>query len=121
MDSKTKLNAAFANLRKQGFIARQNFACCGSCAGYEISTYVKDLKPARQAKVKGAITYNRQDGQAAFGRLYIGFGPVGVHGVGDFGLPAEEVGKALVEALTAQGLQVEWNGNPDERVKVTVG
>lgn len=124
MDNKAKLTAAFATLRKQGFIARQNFSCCGSCAGYEIAEYVKELSPARQAKVKGAITYNRQSAENAFhprwgnGHLYIGFGPVSVHEVGQFGLPTVEVGNALKAALEEQGLTVEWDGDPDKRIGV---
>ena len=135
MQTKYKLNAAFNNLRKQGFIARQNFSCCSSCAGYELASYVKELSPAKQAKVKGAITYTRQDGQDAFEdrsrrwpyhnrgprTLLIGYGPIGVHGVGDFGLPTAEVGQALKAALEAEGLQVDWDGDPDKRIAVTVG
>ncbi len=124
MTDKDKLNAAFKNLRKQGFIAKQNFQCCNSCAGYEIATQVKEMPEAKRAKVKGVVTYNRQSTERAFhprwgnGHLLITYGPVTVDEVGEFGLPTVEVGNALKAALEEQGLKVKWDGNPDSCIGV---
>ena len=122
-----KLNAAFKNLRKQGFIARQSFSCCSSCAGYKIATDVKEMKEAKRAKVKGWVFYTRQDVarprerwsyRGGTQRLFLAYGPVSVHEVGDFGLPTVEVGQAIKAALEEQGLKVEWDGDPNKRIEV---
>lgn len=43
-EAKTAILKAFASLRKQKYIARANFSCCGTCASSEIATAVGDLK-----------------------------------------------------------------------------
>lgn len=130
--SKQKLNAAFSSLRKEGFIAKQSFKCCGSCAGYDIATKVKEMTPAKRERVKGTVFYTRQDAAALRGderrwpyrggssKLYLAYGQVSVHEMGDFGLPTEVAGRKVVEALTAAGLEVEWNGSPDEKIVVVL-
>lgn len=55
--------AAFKAVRKLGIVARMNFSCCGSCAGYEISDKHPD---------KGRIYYSRQ-GESAFEPPYNGW------------------------------------------------
>lgn len=131
-NSKQKLSAAFKALRKAGFIAKQSFSCCGSCAGYDIATQVKEMTPAKQAKVKGTVFYTRQDAANLRGderrwpyrggssKLFLAYGPVSVHEVGEFGMPTEAAGQAVVEALKASGLEVEWSGSPDEKIVVVL-
>jgi hypothetical protein len=40
---KSKLNNAFSKLRKAGYIAKQNFMCCNSCAWAEFSEEVEKV------------------------------------------------------------------------------
>jgi hypothetical protein len=127
----TKLTAAFKILRAQGFIARQSFSCCSSCAGYEIATDVGKMPESRRAKIKGCVFYTRQDARDVDAQmrrrwnkdrpvLYIAYGPISVHEQGDFGLPAAECGKLVTEALRAEGLGIEWDGNPNTKIRVTL-
>ena len=122
MDVFEKITLAFRSLRKEGFIARQRFLCCGSCAGSAVATQVGEMPKARRDKVRGLVFYTRQDDGNAFDRrghftgLYLAYGQIHVHEVGDVGLPTVEVGQALVKALEAQGLKVEWDGSPDTKI-----
>ena len=89
-----RIEAAFRQLRKQGFEAHARFWCCQSC-GYAAIT-----------NVKHHVFYHRQDAEALDrngnlkpgSRLHISVGP----GVAD--------GVALVTALRQQLLDVEWDG-----------
>lgn len=119
--ARAKVIEAFKNLRKEGFIARANFSCCGNCAGHEIAGFIAK-KPLEEAeKIKGCMTWNRQSEESfqRSGELYIGYGPVYVSKYKrEFGLSTEKVGKALVAELEKQGLDVVWNGNPNTRIVV---
>jgi hypothetical protein len=123
MDSQDKVTQAFKNLRKQGFIARQQFSCCGSCAGYAIATDVAAMTEAKRSKVKGAVFFTRQDvaelrrGAEGF---YLKFGQVDPTGIGPIGLSTVEVGKAVVAALSTVGLKFEWSGDEHECIWVEV-
>lgn len=114
------LTTAFKALRKQGFIARQSFMCCGGCACAGIHDLAKKSSPARQARFKGGVYYHKQDADSMrrYGQLYVGYGALE-------GMPAslttEEVGKAAVAAFEAAGFEVEWNGNPMTRIIVKSG
>lgn len=118
-----KLNEAFKILRKSGFIAKQNFQCCNSCAGYAIASHVNDKITKKQEykrKIRGAVFYNRQDTarMKKYGKLYINYGPIGTTGHGVVGETYEAIGSAITTVLTACNLKWEWSGNPDERILV---
>ena len=53
----TRIGKAFAALRRQGYIARQNYLCCGTCAGAAIATDIKE----KRLKPRGAVFYTKQD------------------------------------------------------------
>jgi len=118
--NRENLSTAFKLMRKAGLIARQNFTCCSSCGGYAMAERVKEMTPERRTKVKGCVFYHSQDAARLRegGNLYLGYGPVGVHEVGDFGLPTEEVGALVVKALASAGLSYEWDGKPSSRIEV---
>lgn len=111
------LTTAFKALRKAGFIARQNFLCCGGCACAGIHDLAQKASPAKKARLKGGVYYHKQDAEAMHdGRdLYIGYGQLE-------GMPAslttEEVGRAVVAAFKAVGLEASWDGNPMTRIVV---
>jgi hypothetical protein len=123
---KACLKRAFATLRSRGYIARMNFLCCASCAGAELANRVAGMSVDKRARVRGGIFYDRQDGERleggfGFSTLYINYGeivtgtPEGTHRTP---VPSVEVGKELVAVLEAEGLEVEWSGNPDHSVKL---
>lgn len=70
---KTSLDLAFADLEKQGVIAKQNFSCCVTCAPGEIESYRSEMKNQNQ---KGYVYFHKQDAESLFenGSTYLGFG-----------------------------------------------
>lgn len=92
-DFKRRLNSVFKLMRqKHGVVARQNFACCGSCGSAELAG-------------KDYIFYHRQDTEDIGKELkvYVAFA---------YAETAYQL-KAIAEAA---GLQVIWNGQQDTRV-----
>lgn len=126
MDSyefKARLTRAFKAMRQEGLIARQNYLCCRSCAGYDLGTRVSKMTDEERVAFKGAAFYTQQDGsgmhERRFQGLYIGYGQVGCHGhEKDYGLPTVEVGHVVKRCLEAQGLEVEWDGDEASRIWV---
>lgn len=94
-------NRVFTKLRKKGFHAEKGL-CCMTCSLAEIPDGV-----ARYA------FYHSQDASDAkkSGILYIAYGS-------DAGLDDAVVGTELANALKADGLVVDWNGNPLTRIRV---
>ena len=111
---------AFADLRKQGLIARVNFMCCQGCAGYAIADSVSKMPKEKAAKVKGCVFWHHQDEEdiRERGSLYLAYGDLNTTVHGKVGLMTEEIGKMVVETLKKWGLKVEWNGDGGERISV---
>jgi hypothetical protein len=120
MIDKLKLNEAFRQMRRAGLVARQNFSCCGSCAGYELTTDVAAMPDKKRAKVKGVCFYHRQDADRLnAGRdLYLGYGPVESREHGQIGLETAQVGRLVTSCLTQAGLTWEWDGTASQRILV---
>ena len=92
-DFKSKLNFSFRGLRKAGYIARQNFMCCQTCAWAEI--------PDIADKV---VFYHRQDSaHLPSGHVYMGW-------CGD--------GERIASTFRNSGLLVEWDGKDCTRILV---
>lgn len=134
---KSRLGAAFALLRREGYVARQNFLCCRSCAGTRIAYDLRAYSPEKRAACKGAVFYTRQDAEQLapahrFWRdsstrpefsLHISFGQIDFAASQDddvftVGMDTAAVGRALVAALHRVGLRTSWNGSEDVRVEV---
>lgn len=94
---KTQLTKAFSDLRKIGYLARQNFSCCQSCAWAEIP----DDKSER------AVFYHRQD-------------HMGMRETGEVYLSWAGNGHEIVNVLKSNGLSVEWDGTPSRRIRVII-
>lgn len=120
MIDKTKLNIAFALMREMGLVARQNFSCCGGCAGYELTSDIVAMPEKKRIKVKGVCFYHAQDASELRrgGNLWLGFGPVDSTEYGKIGLETEQVGRLVTGCLTQAGLEWEWNGEASERILV---
>jgi hypothetical protein len=120
---KARLNVAFAAMRKAGIVARQNFSCCGSCAGYEIATDITAMTPTRRAKVQGCAFYTKQEWSRFEGSrnpqgIHIPYGQVGTQAHGDVGLTTSAVGQIVATCLKEAGLEVEWDGTPEKTIYV---
>lgn len=110
----------FADLRKDGFLARMNFSCCSNCGLYELEA-MADERTEKGKKVQGAIFWHRQDEQ----RLQDG-GPLCIryfqvesdkHGLlGDFS--TQEIGALIVSKLREKGIALDWDGNPNRTINV---
>jgi hypothetical protein len=120
MIDKDKLNHAFRQMRHAGLVARQNFSCCGSCAGYELTTDIVAMPAKKRANVKGVCFYHRQDAERLNrgGDLYLGFGPVDSTEHGQIGLETVQVGRLVVRALELAGLGYEWDGTASQCILV---
>lgn len=120
---KEELTRAFNALKKMGYIAKKNFSCCQSCAGYEIASSLGEVikgDPGKKSKVRGCVFYHHQDnaGLKESGELMLSYGVLGVSGDGDVGIPTVEQGKEIVRALGDEGCRVEWDGTEDTRILV---
>jgi len=115
-----ELNKAFSELRKMGYIARQNFECCGSCAGYAIAEKASEMVSAGRKAPRGAVYYHRQSGgcRDAGENFYIYFGQIDTSEHGEIGIETEEVGKEVMEVFERNGIKARWNGDPNEAILV---
>ena len=91
----TNLSKAFAELRKNGYFAKQNYFCCQSCGWASMS----------EKESENAVFYHNQDYQS-FKKgedLYLAWS-----GDGNF----------ITKTLTKFGMIVEWDGTPNTRIVV---
>lgn len=121
-----RLNNAFRDLRKQGFVARQNFSCCGTCAWCELATMIGERVTNGRVKVdavRGVVFFHRQDAAHLDndGGCFIAFGAVFVseldRRVGD---DAAESGRVVNATFHRHGFNTIWDGNPDKRIYLIV-
>lgn len=129
----TNLTAAFDELNGLGVVARENFACCGTCAAAEIHGERDDSR-----HWLGYVWYHQQDTDSLIastdGSVYLGYG---AYPAPDFdeaaydALPDAEK-EALYSAgvrrmlddtvfpvLRRHGMEIEWNRSLGTRVLVT--
>lgn len=111
-----RLVQAFAALESQGVVCRENFTCCGTCGVAEIGAEMQAVRD-RGAPVSGYAFFHIQDTERAVdgGGLWLHYGAVEE---GEAALVA--IGRAIADALTATGLEVEWNGDTQERIHVAL-
>lgn len=102
MTTKAQVNKAFRDLRKAGYIARQNFWCCMSCGFSAMQQKYPDAKKV--------VFYHNQDNEAwdkdtktLTDRLYLAWD-------GD--------GAEIVDILEKAGLEVIWNGTEGMRIGI---
>jgi len=105
------VKAAFAALRKRGVMARRRAACCGGCSG----ALMGDLLEKHSEKL-GAVFTHRQS-EARFHRPY-GANSLMISYGARKGGDTKAIGMLLFEALKAQGVVCEWDGNPDTNIEV---
>ena len=100
---KARLTEAFKALRKLGYVTRQSYLCCGSCAAAAIgSKFEEQGVPEANRK---AVYFSRQGGEHLMGSatVHISWGGSG---------------QEVVEACKAAGLGVNWDGDDWSCVEV---
>lgn len=119
-----KINQLFATLRSQGFIARQNFLCCGNCASSAIADHLEVLYNKNLKKfnsLRGVVFFHRQDTASAINnnKLYLRYGHP-LDGISN-ALDVERVvsvGEIICAELDKLGLKWSWNRSPFETIVV---
>jgi hypothetical protein len=111
-----RLDAAFADLEKNGIVARQDFSCCTNCGSTEIWDEME--KTARTGiKVRGYTFYHMQDTErAAEGDgVYLAYGST-IEGAE----PAVQIAREIVATLHRYHLKTDWDGTYEKRIGVTL-
>lgn len=106
-----RLDDAFAELDRNGIVARQHFACCQTC-GHEAMQ--QEMAVAQRYRpVRGYVFFHRQDTESAVrsGHLYLAYCSVSYKP--DEAVP---VAQEVVDTLRRAGLEVDWNGSVQTRI-----
>lgn len=115
MSDMTALTRAFESLESAGVMTRHNYYCCGGCAGGALFNEWKS-NPYSDAIV-GGVYYHEQSAEHAVDghglTLYYDSLPAG-----DFGERQRVIGELVVTELRAQGLVVEWDGDPVSAIEI---
>ena len=91
---KDKITAAFRQLRKHGYFAKQSFWCCSSCAWSDIP----------EDKVEKVVFYNKQSADGLkTGEVYLQWS-----GNGD----------EICNIFNQCGLRVSWEGSEDKAIVI---
>lgn len=115
VEMRRRIQAAFKELRRQGFIAKSNFACCMTCAVAEL----QDI--GNEKRRNKAVYWHRQDEEhfRETELLNIRFCYIPSKGVdGDTSCLEHQVGEQVFVALRKASLNVEWEGDPGKCIVV---
>jgi hypothetical protein len=129
LTDKERVSDLFSKLRKAGIVAKQNFRCCSTCAGYELAANSAPLTPI--------VFYHAQDAEVWTRRLMLGSVPMHDLG-GDRTLylrwgyteraesgtvatekQATELGRFIARIAHDCKLGVLWNGTPERCIGLT--
>lgn len=97
MKGKEKLNKAFRELRKAGYVAKQNYWCCQSCAWASLS----------DEKNEYVVFYHKQDGDDLKEK-------------GECRLAWSGDGYEIKRILEDNGVKVGWDGSDDQRIEIDI-
>jgi hypothetical protein len=108
-----KLDDAFAELDRNGIVARQNFTCCQTCGHAEIKDEILNAQEYR--RIRGYVFFHQQDSEhaAESDTLHLAYGAVD--------RDEDEsvvIGHEIVTTLRKHKLIVEWNGTIQKRIKI---
>lgn len=140
-----RLRAAFDGLASEGVLTRMNFTCCQTCGTAEIDderTPLENVPDGEYPWREWAYTFfHEQDTERLAyspSTLYLGYSffrplpetaPELVARARDGDQEARRtiatetdraVGTLVAQALSDQGLEVEWDGSPGQRIAVTI-
>lgn len=109
-----RIDQAFAELEKQGIVARQNFSCCQSCGFAEIGDECSEFTK-KGTSIEGYTFYHMQDTENAvegYG-IYLSYGSTQ-----DGEAAAINVGRQIVLVLQNKGLSPQWAEDIHKRIFV---
>lgn len=120
---KIKLNSAFRQLRKEGFLAKQDWENTMTSGIYYIhleADKLIDQNPAMKEKLRGYVFYHYQDemNRRRGEEFYIAFGQIDSDKYGKIGYGARKVGNYVSRVLREHGVPVNWNGSSKTRIGV---
>ncbi len=118
-DKGISLAAPFEKLTEEGIISLENFSCCGSCGCAEIEEKIKE--DSRQ--FTGFCFYHAQadESRKNGNEFYLNYGTTITtieaveEEIHEF---AAKVGQRIVQVLKDFGIETEWNGNSNQKIKV---
>lgn len=118
MAKRDKLNEAFKLLRKQGFVARQNFLCCQGCAGAQIHSDINKMQAAGKKLPVGYVFFHRQDTEKIerLGTVCLSFGNIEQNEI----VSSVDIGRKICDVLGGLGLFVSWRGDANQRIEVSL-
>ncbi|WIM93582.1 hypothetical protein ACTOB_005565 [Actinoplanes oblitus] len=130
---RSNLTLAFIELNRLGVLARENFACCGTCAAAEIHDERDDSRHWR-----GYLWYHQQDteslAESETGSVYLGYGaypPADLDRETFDALPDAEkqaryqaevehlMDEVVFPVLHDHGMRVTWNRSLSTRILLT--
>ncbi|WP_442637788.1 DUF6891 domain-containing protein [Rossellomorea marisflavi] len=98
----------FKDLRKEGFVARQNLACCQSCAWSEV-----DVMEDKKGKTfENVVFYHRQDAESFDTKTKNLQSTLFLAWRGD--------SSTIVKVIRKNGLKVDWDGSDFTRIGIVV-
>lgn len=99
-----QVQRAFRQLRASGYLARANYLCCNSCAGYALADQASALKD-KGRDVRGVVFYHQQNrDQLRRGHdLFLSFGSVDTDKHGEIGIPTEQTWVETVVSINSVG------------------
>ena len=98
-----KIDEAFEKLWDLGIVAKKNWTCCQTCGHYEMKEELEELG------LKNYVFYHDQDNDCLLERGY-------THVAYDLDKKAK---KLVMKVFEHYGLNPEWNGQQNTRIKIT--
>ena len=114
---KEKIRNVFKELRREGYLARMNYLCCGTCACSSLPSRSEELEKNGK-EIKGVIFYHEQseEGLWDYGNVCIYFG---THkDQDDMRTTDRKMGEYLVNKFKDAGVDVEWDGSPRKAIQL---
>jgi hypothetical protein len=109
---KDNLRNVFKELRKNNFVAKMNFSCCGGCGSYECSQIARE-----KGKTK-VVFYHRQNEETL--KFYDGTVYLHYYSTDDNDENTIQVGKEIVDIVKKYPeITTEWSGSPGSCIKIS--
>lgn len=108
-----RLEKAFAQLEAAGIVARENFTCCQTCGHAEIKDEVGAAIESG-VDVRGYTFFHEQDTE----RAIEGGGVMLAYGTVKEDVDPVAIGREIVGALQAAGLEPDWSEEVSKRIAV---
>jgi hypothetical protein len=111
----TMVHKVFPALRRKGILARSNFLCCQSCAGYDLATQ------ATKKNSLGYVFWHNQDEERIWGSGELMLAYTGSEECNTPPKNAKstlEIGRMVIEELKRNGISYDWDGTDGQRICV---